>query len=35
MKVLSGTSNLKLSREIAKSLKLNLVNSNIKRFADG
>ena len=35
MKVLSGTSNLKLSREIAKSLKLKLVNSNIKRFADG
>ena len=35
MKVLSGTSNIKLSREIAKSLKLKLVNSNIKRFADG
>ena len=35
MKVLSGTSNLKLSGEIAKRLKLKLVNSNIKRFSDG
>ena len=35
MKVLSGTSNLRLSKEIAKRLKLKLVNSNIKRFADG
>ena len=35
MKVLSGTSNVKLSKEIAKRLKLKLVNSNIIRFADG
>ena len=35
MKVLSGTSNIKLSKDIAKQLKLKLVNSNIKRFADG
>ena len=35
MKILSGTSNLKLSKEIAKKLKLKLINSNIKRFADG
>ena len=35
MKVLSGTSNLKLSKDIAAKLKLKLVNSNIKRFADG
>jgi ribose-phosphate pyrophosphokinase len=35
MKVLSGTSNVKLSKEIAKHLKLKLVNSNIVRFADG
>tara|TARA_B100001123_G_C15220745_1_gene991148 strand:+ start:158 stop:1090 length:933 start_codon:yes stop_codon:yes gene_type:complete len=35
MKVLSGTSNLKLSKEIAKRLKLKLVNTNIKRFSDG
>ena len=35
MKVLSGTSNQRLSREIAKRLKLKLVNTNIKRFADG
>ena len=35
MKVLSGTSNLKLSEEIAKHLKLKLVNSNIRRFSDG
>ena len=35
MKVLSGTSNTKLSKNIAKHLKLKLVNTNIKRFADG
>ena len=35
MKVLSGTSNIKLSKNIAKQLKLKLVNTNIKRFADG
>ncbi len=35
MKILSGTSNLKLSKDICKQLKLRLVNTNIKRFADG
>ena len=35
MKVLSGTSNIKLSKDIARQLKLKLVNSHIKRFADG
>jgi len=35
MKVLAGTSNLKLCKNIARQLKLKLVNSNIKRFADG
>jgi ribose-phosphate pyrophosphokinase len=35
MKLLSGTGNLKLSKEIAQNLKLKLINSNIKRFADG
>ena len=35
MKVLAGTSNLKLCQDIARQLKLKLVNSNIKRFADG
>ncbi len=35
MKILSGTSNLKLSKDIAKKLKLKLVNTNIRRFADG
>ena len=35
MKILSGTSNIRLSREIAKQLKLKLVNTNIKRFSDG
>tara|TARA_B100000029_G_scaffold129360_1_gene122836 strand:- start:1788 stop:2720 length:933 start_codon:yes stop_codon:yes gene_type:complete len=35
MKILAGTSNLKLSKNIARQLKLKLVNSNIKRFADG
>ena len=35
MKLLSGTGNLELSKKIAQILKLKLVNSNIKRFADG
>ena len=35
MKLLSGTGNLALSKKIAQNLKLKLVNSNIKRFADG
>jgi len=35
MKVLAGTSNLRLCQNIARQLKLKLVNSNIKRFADG
>ena len=35
MKVLSGTSNVRLSKEIAKLLKVKLVNTNIVRFADG
>jgi len=35
MKILSGTSNLSLSRSIAGHLKLKLVNTNIKSFADG
>ena len=35
MKILSGTSNLKLSNEISRQLKLKLVNTNIKRFSDG
>ena len=35
MKVLAGTSNLKLCKGIARQLKLKLVNSNIQRFADG
>ena len=35
MKVLSGTSNVKLSKEIARLLKVKLVNTNIIRFADG
>ena len=30
MKILSGTSNQKLSKDIAKQLKLKLVNANIK-----
>jgi len=34
MKVLAGTSNLKLCKDIARQLKLKLINSNIKRFAD-
>ena len=35
MKVLSGTGNVRLSKEIAKRLKLKLVNTNIKKFSDG
>ena len=35
MKILSGTSNLSLSKNIARQLKLKLVNTNIKNFADG
>ena len=35
MKILAGTSNNKLCKDIARHLKLKLVNSNIKRFADG
>ena len=35
MKVLSGTGNVRLSEEIAKHLKVKLVNTNIKRFSDG
>ena len=35
MKILSGTSNPRLSKEISKQLKLKLVNTNIKKFADG
>ena len=35
MKILSGTSNLSLSESIARQLKLKLVNTNIKSFADG
>ncbi len=35
MKVLAGTSNTKLCRDIARQLKLKLINSHIKRFADG
>jgi ribose-phosphate pyrophosphokinase len=34
MKVLAGTSNPKLCKDIAKNLKLKLVNTSIKRFAD-
>ena len=34
MKVLAGTSNPKLCKDIAKQLKLKLVNTSIKRFAD-
>ena len=35
MKILSGTSNTKLSKDISKQLKSKLVNTNIKTFADG
>lgn len=34
MKILAGTSNLKLCKDIARILKLKLVNTNIKRFPD-
>jgi len=34
MKILAGTSNLKLCKDIARNLKLKLVNTNIKRFQD-
>ena len=34
MKVLAGTSNPRLCSDIAKNLKLKLVNTNIRRFAD-
>ena len=34
MKILAGTSNPRLSKEISKKLKLKLINTNIKRFAD-
>ena len=34
MKILAGTSNLKLSKDIASRLKSKLVNTNIKRFQD-
>ncbi len=34
MKVLAGTSNPQLCKDIAKNLKLKLVNTNIRRFAD-
>ena len=34
MKILSGTSNQRLSKDISKQLKLKLINTNIKRFAD-
>ena len=34
MKILAGTSNLKLCKDIASRLKLKLVNTNIKRFQD-
>ena len=35
MKVLAGTSNSRLCKDIARHLKLKLMNTNIKRFADG
>ena len=35
MKVLSGSGNVRLSKEIAKRLKVKLVNTNIERFSDG
>ena len=35
MKILSGTSNQRLSKDISRILKLKLVNTNIKKFADG
>ena len=35
MKVLSGTGNVRLSEDIAKRLKVKLVNTNIRKFSDG
>ena len=35
MKILSGTSTSRLSKEISKKLKSKLINTNVKRFADG
>jgi len=35
MKILSGTSNQKLSKAISKNLKLKLIKTKIKRFAEG
>jgi len=35
MKILSGTSNPRLSKEISRQLKLKLINTNIKSFSDG
>ena len=35
MKILSGTSNPTLSKSISRHLKTKLVNTNIKKFADG
>ena len=35
MKLLSGTGNINLSKKIAQTLKQKLINTNIKRFADG
>ena len=35
MKILSGTSNPSLTKSISKQLKLKLINTNIKNFADG
>ena len=34
MKILAGTSNVKLCKDIARNLKLKLINTNIKRFPD-
>ena len=34
MKVLSGTGNVRLSKDIAKRLKVKLVNTNIKKFSE-
>ena len=35
MKILSGNSNKRLSEKISKYLKNRLVNSSIRKFADG
>ena len=35
MKILTGNSNKQLSQKISKFLKNRLVNSNIRKFADG